>query len=127
MDAKQLTLVPEIDEKEVQQVVIRELKQFRALKIQIENRKEQEKEGVVGIFPTLRHADCLNEIKVRQMERALEGSLDFIERQIINQKYLNSQEINDLNIYMDLGIKKGKFYEKKKVALLRIATAIGII
>lgn len=127
MDAKQLTLLPEIDEKEVQQIVIKELKQYRALKIQIENRREQEEAGVVGLFPSLRQADRLNEIKVRQMERALEGSLDFIERQIVEIKYLNSQEINDLNIYIELGIKKGKFYQKKRTALLRIATAIGII
>jgi ArpU family phage transcriptional regulator len=61
------------------------------------------------------------------MERALDGSLDFIERKIINQKYLNSKEINDLNIYMDLGIKKGKYYKKKKLSLFRLATALGIV
>ncbi|PAF33900.1 ArpU family transcriptional regulator, partial [Terribacillus saccharophilus] len=47
MDAKQLKLLLEIDEKEVQQIVIKELKQYRALKIQIENRREQQEEGVV--------------------------------------------------------------------------------
>ncbi|WP_176466379.1 hypothetical protein [Terribacillus saccharophilus] len=49
----------------------------------------------------------MNEIKVRQMERAMEGSLDFIEKQIIDQNYLNSQEINDLNIY-GLGCEEGE-------------------
>jgi hypothetical protein len=39
-ERKELTLLPEINEKEVQQFVIKELKQYRALKIQIENRKE---------------------------------------------------------------------------------------
>ncbi|SDC13700.1 hypothetical protein SAMN05421663_101476 [Terribacillus halophilus] len=63
---EQLTLLPEIDEKEVQQIVIKELKQYRALKIQIENRREQQKAGMVGVFPSLRLADRLNEIKVRQ-------------------------------------------------------------
>ncbi|MFP7170791.1 ArpU family phage packaging/lysis transcriptional regulator [Terribacillus sp. 7520-G] len=127
MNAEQLTLLPEINEKEVQQIVIKELKDYRALKIQIENKREREKEGVVSLFPSLLQNNRVNEIKVRQMERALDGSLDFIERQIINQKYLNSQEINDLNIYMDLGIKKGKYYQKKRTALYRIATALGII
>jgi hypothetical protein len=61
----------------------------------------------VGLFPSLRCADQLNEIKVRQMERAMEGSLDFIEKQIIDQKYLISQEINDLNIY-GLGCEEGE-------------------
>ncbi|MFS0562745.1 ArpU family phage packaging/lysis transcriptional regulator [Terribacillus sp. 179-K 1B1 HS] len=97
------------------------------MKVQIENRKEQEKEGVVGLFPTLRHADRLNEIKVRQMDRALDGSLDFIERQTIGMKYLNSTEINDLNIFMELGITKAKYYQKKKQALFRLATALGMI
>lgn len=96
MDAMQLTLLPEIDEKEVQEVVIKELKQYRALKIQIDNRREQQEVGVVGLFPSLRHSDRLNEIKVRKMDRALDGSLDFIEKKIIEMKYLNSQEINDL-------------------------------
>jgi len=127
VNAEQLTLLPEINEKEVQQIVIKELKDYRALKIQIENKREREKEGVVSLFPSLLQNNRVNEIKVRQMERALDGSLDFIERQIINQKYLNSQEINDLNIYMDLGIKKGKYYQKKRTALYRIATALGII
>ncbi|MCM3225970.1 ArpU family phage packaging/lysis transcriptional regulator [Terribacillus saccharophilus] len=103
------------------------LKEYRALKIQIENRREQEEAGVVGLFPSLRHAGQLNEIKVRQIERVLEGSLDFIERQIIDLKYLNPMEINDLNIYMDLGIKKGKFYKKKRSALIRIATSLCMI
>jgi ArpU family phage transcriptional regulator len=107
--------------------VIKELKGYRALKIQIENKREREKEGVVDLFPSLLQNHRINEIKVRQMERALDGSLDFIEKQIINQKYLSSQEINDLNIYIDLGIKKGKFYKKKRSALYRLATALGII
>jgi ArpU family phage transcriptional regulator len=127
MDAKQLTLLPEINEKEVQQIVIKELKEYRALKIQIENRKEQEKEGVVGLFPSLRHANRMNEIKVRQMERALEGSLDFIERQILEMKYLNSSEMNDLNIFMELGITKRKYYQKKRIGIYRLATALCII
>ncbi|MGG1595591.1 ArpU family phage packaging/lysis transcriptional regulator [Terribacillus saccharophilus] len=127
MNAEQLTLLPEINEKKVLELVIKELKDYRALKIQIENKREREKEGVVGLFPSLLENDRINEIKVRQMDRALNGSLDFIERQIIDLKYLNSQEINDLNIYMEIGITKGKYYVKKRISLLRVATALGII
>ena len=42
-------------------------------------------------------------------------------------KYLNSTEMNDLNIFMELGITKGKYYQKKRMALFRLATAVGII
>ncbi|MEZ2661711.1 ArpU family transcriptional regulator, partial [Aneurinibacillus aneurinilyticus] len=30
-------------------------------------------------------------------------------------------------IYTELGLKKGKYYEKKRLAIFRIATALGII
>ncbi|PAF15942.1 ArpU family phage packaging/lysis transcriptional regulator, partial [Terribacillus saccharophilus] len=126
MNAKQLTLLPEIDEKEVQQIVIKELKAYRALKIQIQNRREQQEEGVVGLFPSLRHSDRLNEIKVRQMERALEGSLDFIERQIVEMKYLNPEQIKDIEIYLELRIKKNKYYNLKRIALNKLATSLLI-
>ncbi|ARW06272.1 hypothetical protein MOE33_03270 [Bacillus atrophaeus] len=39
--AKQLSFIPEVNEKEVRNTVIKELKTYRSLKIQAENRKEQ--------------------------------------------------------------------------------------
>ena len=127
MGAEQLTLLEPVDEKLVRQTVIRELKNYRALKVQLENKKEREEAGVVGLFPVLRKEDNLAEFKVKQIERALNNAIDFIERKIVELKYLSPHEINDLNIIIELGIKKGRYYEKKKAAILRLATALGII
>ncbi|OCA85245.1 ArpU family phage packaging/lysis transcriptional regulator [Pseudobacillus wudalianchiensis] len=127
MNAIQLKFFREIDEKEVQKLIIGELRDYRALKVQIENKKEQEAAGVINLFPSVRQQDRLNELKVKQIERALENSLDFIERRIIEMKYFTSQETKDINIYMELGLKKGKYYEKKRAAIYRLATALGII
>lgn len=128
MLAKQLVFFNNnIDEKEVVNLTITELKNYRALKVQIENRKEQLDAGVIDLFPSVRKEEAKNELKVKQIERALENSLDYIERRILEMKYLSSQEVNDINIYLELGLKKGKFYEKKRAAIFTLATALGII
>lgn len=127
MSAHQLSLFQEIDEKEVQNLIIRELRHYRALKVQIENKKEQLEAGVIDLFPAVRKQDRINELKVKQIERALENSLDFFERKIVEMKYFTSQEVNDIEIYLELGLKKGKYYEKKRTAIYRLATALGII
>ncbi|WP_203362429.1 ArpU family phage packaging/lysis transcriptional regulator [Bacillus sp. REN10] len=127
MNAKQLSMFNDIDEKEVQDLIITELRNYRALKVQIENKKEQEAAGVIDLFPSVRQQDRLNELKVKQIDRALEHSLDFIERRIIEMKYFTSEETKDINIYLDLGLKKGKYYEKKRAAIYRLATALGVI
>lgn len=129
MIAKQITLfTQELNEKEIINLTINELKNYRALKVQIENRIEQKNAGVINLFPSVRKEDQMkNELKVKQIERALEQSLDYTERKIVDMKYLSSHEVNDINIYLELGLKKGKFYEKKRAAILTIATALGII
>lgn len=69
----------------------------------------------------------MNELKVKQMERALQNSLDDEERLIIEKKYLTATRVKDINIYMELGMKKDTYYEIKQRAIYRIATALGII
>lgn len=78
-------------------------------------------------FPSIRDSFILNELKVKQMERALENSLDDEERMIIEKKYLAASQTKDIHIYMELGMKKDTYYEIKERAILRIATALGII
>ncbi|WP_062052370.1 ArpU family phage packaging/lysis transcriptional regulator [Bacillus sp. JCM 19034] len=135
MEARQLSFIPaihEINDKAVQKAVIEELRKYRALKVKIQNKHEQQKQGV-SLFPSLRSANGIKEIekedelRVKQMERAIQVSLDSAERLIIEKKYLSPDEINDIAIYLELGIKKGKFYEKKRSAIFRLATALGII
>ncbi|MFA4135192.1 MULTISPECIES: ArpU family phage packaging/lysis transcriptional regulator [unclassified Brevibacillus] len=60
------------------------------------------------------------------MERALEYSLDEVERQIIEEKYLSTSRVKDINVYLDLGLTKDQYYTKKKEAIMQIATALGI-
>ncbi|MGG3629613.1 hypothetical protein CHCC19466_0520 [Bacillus licheniformis] len=112
--------------KEAQKLVIKELKEYRALKVQIENKKECIREGVM-LFPAIWDSFTVNELKVKQMERALKKSLDDEERLIIEKKYLTAARVKDINIYMELGMKKDTYYEIKQRAICRIATALGII
>jgi len=127
MIAEQLSFLGVIDEKEVRKTVVTELKKYRALKVQLENKKECIDVGVIGLFPSLRKQDNFNELRVKQLERALENVLDAIEKEIIKKKYLDLQEMNDLNIYLELGLKKDMYYMKKRSAILNLATALGMI
>ncbi|MCY8002448.1 ArpU family phage packaging/lysis transcriptional regulator [Bacillus haynesii] len=127
MSATQLTFLPPIDEKEVRNTIIRELKRYKALKVQLENRKEREAAGMNNLFPQLRDQHSLNELKVCQMDRALKQSLDDDELKIIKAKYLSPQKIKDIEIYMEMGLKKDKYYQVKRRAIYNLATALGII
>ncbi|GLF85263.1 hypothetical protein R51_03080 [Bacillus safensis] len=127
MIAEQLSLLPEIDEKQVRNALIKELKVYRALKVKEENIKEQEANGATGLFSSLRNQEVLNELKVRQIERALENSLDEIEQDIIRMKYLTSRVVKDLEVCEELGLKKDRYYKLKKQATFNLSTALGII
>ncbi|MBV7321663.1 ArpU family phage packaging/lysis transcriptional regulator [Bacillus halotolerans] len=124
---KQLSFLPEVNEKEVRNLVIKELKTYRSLKIQAENRREQKEKGVIGLFPQLRKSTEYNELKVKQMDRALKHCLDQDEYSIIEKKYLSPDKIKDLEIMIELGLKRDKFYQVKRQAIYNIATALGII
>lgn len=126
MLAEQLSFLPEVDEKAVRKIVIKLLKEYRALKVQIENKQESISVGFTP-FPSLRDSYNWNEVKVRQMDRALESSLDDEELLIIQRKYLTSSRVKDIEIYTDLGLKKDTYYEVKNRAINRIATALGVI
>jgi ArpU family phage transcriptional regulator len=126
--SNQLSFFPDVDEKKIRSIVVKELKKYKALKIQQQNKQELNEKGIQGnIFPKLFENDVENELKVIQMERALNNSLDQIERQIIEMKYLSLEKQNDLNIYLDLGLQKTAYYEKKKVAIFMVASSLGII
>ncbi|PRS65040.1 ArpU family phage packaging/lysis transcriptional regulator [Bacillus pumilus] len=127
MGAEQLCLLPGIDEKQVRNALIKELKVYRALKVLEENRKEQEANGATGLFPSLRNHEGLNELKVRQIERALKNSLDEVEQDIIRMKYLTSRFVKDIEICEELGLKKDRYYRLKKQATFNLSTALGII
>jgi ArpU family phage transcriptional regulator len=127
MEEKQLTLFEEINEKEVRRLVAKEMKQYKALKIAIQNKKEREEKGVQPLFPATNKLDYEKELKVMQMDRALEHALDDVERSIIQQKYLANTRVKDITIYLDLGLTKDQFYSLKKQAIFQIATALGIV
>lgn len=126
MLAEQLSFLSNVNEREVRKLVIRELKDYRALKVQIENKNERVSAGV-NLFPSLRNSHVINELKVKQIERALNDSLDEEELLIIKKKYLTSVKTKDIEIYLELGFKKDTYYEVKNRAINRIATALGII
>ena len=125
--SSQLSFFPDVDEKQIRSIVVKELKLFRALKIQQLNKQELNEKGIIiNIFPKLYDNDREKEMKVLHMERALDN-LDSIERQIIEKKYLDVEKRNDINIYLDLCLQKTTYYKKKKQAIFMIAHCLNII
>ncbi|MGG3131319.1 ArpU family phage packaging/lysis transcriptional regulator [Bacillus pumilus] len=127
MTVEALHLLPEINEKQVRQTLINELKLYKALKVKQENLDEQKANGILTLFPKLRDQNVCSELKVRQIERALEYSLDEIEQDIIRMKYLTSRMVKDLEVFEELGLKKDRYYKLKKQATFKLSTALGII
>ncbi|MBU5260764.1 ArpU family transcriptional regulator [Bacillus pumilus] len=127
MLTNQLCLIPELNEKQVRKTLINELKLYKALKVQQENLDEQKANGILTLFPRLKDQNVCSELKVRQIERALEYSLDEIEQDIIRLKYLTSRIVKDLEVCEELGLKKDRYYKLKKQATFKLSTALGII
>ncbi|UED78106.1 ArpU family phage packaging/lysis transcriptional regulator [Brevibacillus sp. DP1.3A] len=127
MGAEQLSFLDPVNEKAVRKAVVKELKAYKALRVAVQNKQEQEQEGVSNLFPSLQKSETKNEVKVRQIERALQFTLDEMERKIIEEKYLSPCRNNDINIYLDLGLTKDQYYIKKRDAIFQIATALRII
>ncbi|MGG5181379.1 ArpU family phage packaging/lysis transcriptional regulator [Bacillus sp. MM09(2025)] len=127
MTVEALHLLPEINEKQVRQTLINELKLYKALKVKQENLDEQKANGILTLFPRLIDQNVCSELKVRQIERALEYSLDEIEQDIIRMKYLTSRMVKDLEVCEELGLKKDRYYKLKKQATFKLSTALGII
>lgn len=126
---EQLAFLPKLDretEKKVQKEVVSILKEYRALKICFENEAEQQQEGI-SLFPEIRNTKRVNQIKFKQVDKALKHCLDEDEVKIIEMKFLSNKKLKDDFIYNELLIKKDSFYEKKKNAIRLIATALGII
>ncbi|MDC0760599.1 ArpU family transcriptional regulator [Brevibacillus sp. AG] len=124
---EQLSFLQPVNEREVRKAVVKELKSYKALRVAVQNKKEQEEKGIEQLFPRLQLSETQNELKAKQIERALEYSLDEVERQIIEEKYLSTSRVKDINVYLDLGLTKDQFYTKKKEAIMQIATALGMI
>ncbi len=124
---EQLSFLQPINEREVRKAVVKELKSYKALRVAVQNKKEQEEKGIDQLFPRLQLSETQNELKAKQIERALEYSLDEVERQIIEEKYLSTSRVKDINVYLELGLTKDQFYTKKKEAIMQIATALGMI
>ncbi|MCM3365304.1 ArpU family phage packaging/lysis transcriptional regulator [Bacillus safensis] len=127
MTVEVLHLLPEVNEKQVRQTLINELKLYKALKVKQENLDEQKANDILTLFPRLKDQNVCSDLKVRQIERALEYSLDEIEQDIIRMKYLTSRMVKDLEVCEELGLKKDRYYKLKKQATFKLSTALGII
>ncbi|WP_423220216.1 ArpU family phage packaging/lysis transcriptional regulator [Cytobacillus praedii] len=123
----QLTLLPTVDEKKVRNTVIKELKEYKALRIAMENKREIEEQGIEKLFPSLNDKEKEKIIKFNQINRTIKHALDDTEREIIEKKYLGPSRVKDISVYMDMGITKDQYYICKKQAIFQIATALTII
>ena len=81
----------------------------------------------VDYIPEFIFIEALNNLKARQMERALQYSLDEKERKIIEEKYLSPARVNDISIYLDLGLTNDQYYIKKREANFQLQRHSGSI
>ena len=95
------------------------------LRVRFQNQQERMEVGADILFPELRKID-VHELKYRQLHRAFEHA-DREEQQILEMKYMSATELNDDYIYTVLGMKRGKFYRKRKSGILNFATALEMI
>ncbi|PGS04832.1 ArpU family transcriptional regulator [Bacillus cereus] len=123
----QLSFFEDIDEKEMRRLVVRELKNYKALCVRMKNQEEQAQAGCVVLFPKMKGDEKNHEIRFKQIERTLKHALDNDQRQIIELKYLGNEKVKDSYVYNELMMRRDKFYENKKSAIWLIATALGII
>ncbi|MED1800319.1 ArpU family phage packaging/lysis transcriptional regulator [Brevibacillus porteri] len=124
---EQLSFLEPVNEKEVRKAVVKALKEYKALRVAVQNKQERQEKGIDQLFPRLQKSESMNELKARQIERALQYSLDEVERQIIEEKYLSTSRVKDINIYLEMGLDKDRYYESKKEAIAQIAKALGMI
>ncbi|MBD8074128.1 ArpU family phage packaging/lysis transcriptional regulator [Bacillus thuringiensis] len=122
----QLSFFKHVDEKEIRPFVIYELRKYRVLRIRFQNQQERTELGVELLFPELKQVDK-HELKYRQLKRAFEEALDEDEQRIFEMKYMSIKELNDDYIYTILGMKRDKFYRKRKSGIIHFATALGMI
>ncbi|MCQ6343204.1 ArpU family transcriptional regulator [Bacillus cereus] len=122
----QLSLFTYVNEKEIRPFVIEELKKYKVLRVRFQNQRERMELGADLLFPELRKLD-VHEIKYSQLQRAFEHALDQDEQRILEMKYMSATELNDDYIYTILGMKRGKFYRKRKSGILNFATALEMI
>ncbi|MFS0766182.1 ArpU family phage packaging/lysis transcriptional regulator [Peribacillus phoenicis] len=113
--------------KTLQRMVKEQLKLYRALKVRLHNKRECEAAGVGRLFPSLRENYIKDDLKVKQIDRALTDGLDAVEREIIELKYLQSSIPTDVQVYMNMYLEKTIYYQKKKSAVISIAYALGMI
>ncbi|MGD2273199.1 ArpU family phage packaging/lysis transcriptional regulator [Bacillus wiedmannii] len=122
----QLSFFKHIEEKEIRPFVIEELRKYRVLRIRFQNQQERTELGAELLFPELKQVDK-HELKYRQLKRAFKEALDEDEQRILEMKYMSIKELNDDYIYTVLGMKRGKFYRKRKSGIVNLATALGMI
>lgn len=123
---EQLSFFKHIEEKEIRPFVIEELRKYRVLRIRFQNQQERTELGAKLLFPELKQVDKYD-LKYRQLKRAFEEALDEDEQRILEMKYMSIKELNDDYIYTVLGMKRGKFYRKRKSGIVNLATALGMI
>lgn len=124
---EQLALFPPVDDREVRRVVARQLKDYKAYKVAMENKNELEEASMVNTFPVINDSDKEKLLIINQIERALTYALDDVEREVIERKYLSKSRVKDISVYMDMGLTKDQYYVHKKEAIRLIASALRII
>ncbi|MFD1179227.1 ArpU family phage packaging/lysis transcriptional regulator [Paenibacillus puldeungensis] len=70
-----------------------------------------------------------NEVRLKQAhERVQTGlrALKRVERQIIEMRYLEDEDVTDFQVYMELHLSERSYYRRKSGALYKMAFAMGL-
>lgn len=89
---------------------MKEVKNYKALRVRIKNQEEQVQAGCVVLFPKMKGDNQNHEIRFKQIERTLKHALDEDERRIIEMKYLGNEKVKDSYVYNELMMKRDNFY-----------------
>lgn len=116
-----------MDYKEIQRIVTKQLKNYKVYKVALQNKEELARLGILNTFPVIADNDFRKSIVVKQIDRVLNNGLNDIERELIERRFLAKDQVNDITVYMDMGIRKDQYYIYKKEAIKSIALALGMI
>lgn len=102
------------------------LKYYKALCVWIINKQELEDNGIDYLFPCLidKRAEELKLLTYKAINKAI-SEMDDTERLIIHKKFLSTSKITDKDIYLEIGVKKDKYYQIKKSAVNKIVEELN--
>ncbi|MES5944039.1 ArpU family transcriptional regulator [Bacillus cereus group sp. MG6] len=114
--------LPVLNKEQTKKNVLQALKKYKLYvsSISEEDRKAIEAGHVVAEKKMKRY------LYVQEFEKVLENSLNFTEKQIIREGYIEADEHNWIKMSQSLNLSKTPYYKKRDKAFYKLAYVFGI-